>query len=247
MLTQELLHELLKYDQRTGVFTWRSRNNGTKTWNARYAGTRAGHLNAQGYVRIAVFRQNYSAHRLAWLYVTGRWPSRDIDHANAIKSDNRFCNLREATAAQNIANCVLHKNNKSGVKGVCWCQQTSKWVAYITINKRRIRLGVFYDLDAARRARNEAAIKYYGEFARVTDTTPKHPLAICIPSNERVYKNNSSGARGVAFFPRGNKWRAKIQRNGRVHSLGYFDKFDEAVAARKNAEARLLVADQRAG
>ena len=52
--------------------------------------------------------------------------------------------------------------------------------------------------------------------------------------NRRVAKNNTSGAIGVQRH--NGKWRVRIQANRTNIELGYFDTFDEAVAARKAAE-----------
>ena len=54
--------------------------------------------------------------------------------------------------------------------------------------------------------------------------------------NRGVYKNNTSGVRGVYFNKRRNKWVARITYNKKVISLGYFDNLEEAKNARLNAE-----------
>lgn len=55
--------------------------------------------------------------------------------------------------------------------------------------------------------------------------------------NIKRQTNNKSGAVGV--YRRGTRWGASIQQDKRLHSLGTFDTFDQAAAARKQAEARL--------
>ena len=54
-----------------------------------------------GHIRICIMRVKYLAHRLAWLYVTGSWPSQDIDHIDGDPTNNRFANLREVTHQEN--------------------------------------------------------------------------------------------------------------------------------------------------
>lgn len=56
--------------------------------------------------------------------------------------------------------------------------------------------------------------------------------------NSKLRKNNTSGVMGVAWESRRNKWLARIHINYRNRHVGYFDTFDEAVAARKAAEAK---------
>lgn len=56
--------------------------------------------------------------------------------------------------------------------------------------------------------------------------------------NRSIAVNNTSGVTGVSFNKSHNKWYANISENGNRHSLGYFDNFDDAVAARKAAEEK---------
>jgi hypothetical protein len=51
-------------------------------------------------------------------------------------------------------------------------------------------------------------------------------------------RNNTSGYPGVHFKVADRRWIAVIQVANARHHLGYFDSFDEAVAARKTAERR---------
>lgn len=127
-LTQEALKAILHYDPETGIFT-RFKAVG------RYAkeGT-VGHVSAKdGYVRIWVKGRLYLAQRLAWLYMTGEWPTLIVDHENRNGSDNRWVNLRPANKVQNAYNSKMYKTNTSGFKGVWLHRKTGKWVAMIRI------------------------------------------------------------------------------------------------------------------
>jgi hypothetical protein len=159
-LTQERLKELLDYDPETGVFTWLA-----STTNRISVGDVAGSVDRLGYRRIALDRRDYKAHRLAWLYMTGEWPTSDLDHINCDKDDNRIANLRLATEAQNGANRRKNSNNTSGYKGVS--SSRGRWRAEIRVNGRARRLGHFTDPAAAHAAYVAAAEKHFGEFARV--------------------------------------------------------------------------------
>lgn len=95
-------------------------------------------------------------------------PSKDmqIDHINGDKLDNRKENLRITDSIGNNRN-VNSKIGKSGYKGVGWYEKTKKWGAVITVDYKHIWLGGFEDPREAAKAYNNAAIKYFGEFARL--------------------------------------------------------------------------------
>ena len=157
MITQAELKELIHYDQKTGVFTWAK--NRTKCKIGAIAGT----FHVNGYTHIQINKKIYKAHRLAWLYIYGYIP-KFIDHINCDRSDNRLCNLREANIYQNNHNAKLSKNNKSGVKGVCWHKAANKWIANIEAYGKKIYLGLFEDLEFAELVVSEARNKYHGEY-----------------------------------------------------------------------------------
>jgi hypothetical protein len=126
-MTQQELKELLHYDQDTGIFTWLV----PRANNAVKIGTIAGGKSPKGYWRIKIYDKPYQAHRLAWLYVYSEFPKEYIDHINGSRSDNRICNLREATYQQNAFNQKMSSRNTSGVKGVHWSKADSAWIIKI--------------------------------------------------------------------------------------------------------------------
>lgn len=166
-LTQERLKELLDYNPDTGVLIWKYHKESMlnssricKIWNARFYGKVCGYINKEGYRRIGIDGKLYQAHRLAWFYVTGKWPTAQIDHPNHIRDDNRWKNLREVNHQENQKNRSLSKNNTSGTNGVCWHKALNKWLASIWNNNKQIHLGCFNDLSEAVAVRKQAEIKY---------------------------------------------------------------------------------------
>jgi hypothetical protein len=140
-LTQENLKDVLHYDPETGNFT-RLKNKGSKSPSV---GTL---LN--GYLRIGVGQKIYAAHRLAWLYMTGSFPSGQIDHINGNKLDNRFVNLRVATASENKQNMrKARRGSRSGLIGASWHTQSQKWRAAIQIDGKKKHLGYFNTAEEA--------------------------------------------------------------------------------------------------
>ncbi|MEK6878312.1 MAG: HNH endonuclease [Nanoarchaeota archaeon] len=91
----------------------------------------------------------------------------EVDHINGNRLDNRRKNIRLCAHADNMRNLKLRKDNTSGYKGVT--KSYGKWTAHIQFNKKGINLGYFKDKKDAAKAYNEAAKKYFGEFARLND------------------------------------------------------------------------------
>jgi L-rhamnose mutarotase len=133
-VTQKRLKEVLEYSPESGLFTW------IKPYNSRFMGKVAGHTQS-GYVYISVDNLTYLASRLAYLYMLGYFPENDIDHKNRIRNDNRWENLREVTKTCNNRNMGMFLNNKSGIKGVFWRENISKWIAHIKVKSKGIQIG----------------------------------------------------------------------------------------------------------
>lgn len=159
-LTQEFLRSILSYNPETGELTRIS------TPRKDLVGKRADHVNqALGYRVVGIGSdRTFWAHRVIFMMVYGRWPVQ-VDHINGDRSDNRLCNLREASKAENMRNRGPQKNNTSGVPGVYWATRLEKWTAGIKVDRRKIWLGNFDSFDEAVAARKSAERRYWGEFA----------------------------------------------------------------------------------
>lgn len=158
-LTQELVRELFDYNPETGDLTWRNpRTNRLKP------GMKAANLDSKGYLRVTIGRRQYRVHRVIWLYVYGSAPDGLIDHKNRIRTDNRLVNLRISDELQNVANRGVHKNNKTGYKGV-FVSKPGKFTAQIMHNRKAKHLGYFKTAEEAHAAYISAAKRLFGEFA----------------------------------------------------------------------------------
>lgn len=151
-LTSEILRSLVQYDPDTGAFTRIAHvfsETGRRSGQSKL-GPMLRKPNAIGYIIFSVNRKNFSAHRLAWLYMTGEWPDGDIDHINGNRSDNRWANLRLTDATLNQQN---QRKAKAGsivnLLGVTVDKESGKYVAQITHNYKHIHLGRFNTAEEA--------------------------------------------------------------------------------------------------
>lgn len=160
-LTAAEVRELLDYNPETGVLTWRSRDRSWFThdrsynvWNAQFAGTTAGSVSGEGYLAIKLLTRGYKAHRVIWLWMTGAFPSGQIDHIDHDRLNNRWTNLRNVSAADNSRNHTRHRTNTSGIPGVGWLARNRKWMARVGDEY----LGVFDTFDEAVKVRRAAEL-----------------------------------------------------------------------------------------
>lgn len=146
MLTQNELKNILHYSPEYGIFTWIACKN-----RSDLVGKITGCPNDEGYLIITVRRRSYLAHRLAWLYMTGKFPAKDIDHKDGRPSNNKFSNLREATKSVNLQNQRRPQiNNRSGFLGVY--KEGKSYIAKIMYNKKIHYLGAHKTPELAHQA-----------------------------------------------------------------------------------------------
>jgi hypothetical protein len=126
-LTREKLAGLFSYDPQNGQFTWLVKRRGIKIGHPF-----AGYTDRDGYRQIRIDGLIYFSHRLAWLYMTGVYPTLSIDHINGTPGDDRFANLREVSHAVNLQNRTRPtKKNTSGFLGVTRCKNSGKWIPQV--------------------------------------------------------------------------------------------------------------------
>jgi len=151
MITQELLKESLSYNPHTGVFMWRlsrprihfDTDLGFNRYHSKQAGNECLSVNNKGYARVYLFGKYRDLHRLAFLYINGKFPTDQVDHINHICTDNRWVNLRHASSQENNRNKSLSSSNTSGCVGVVFHKKLCKWQAQVHIKPKTLYLGVF--------------------------------------------------------------------------------------------------------
>lgn len=153
----EILRDRFFYDIETGEFAYK------KSVGRNTAGTKAGTLHSTGYVHIGINGKTYKAHRLAWLWSFGSFPTRELDHINGIRSDNKMSNLRLATSSQNKQNVRNRKRqSQTGFIGVV--AERSKFRAEISVDGKRKRLGTFETAEMAFAAYAQARANQHTHF-----------------------------------------------------------------------------------
>ena len=160
MLTFEEANELFRYEPSSGKLFWKKR-----TARRVKVGGEAGTLcRNSGYRMVFINRKGYLVHRIAILLATGECdPSKEVDHIDHDRGNNRLDNLRIVDRINNMRNIGLVKTNKTGVIGVSLrYTRTGKlrYSANIMVNYKSINLGIFDTIEEAASARDEANIKY---------------------------------------------------------------------------------------
>jgi hypothetical protein len=117
---------------------------------------------ANGYVNAFIKKQNRREKLTHFLY-----PETNlfIDHINHNVLDNRSCNLRMCTNAENRRNSQKPKTNTSGYKGVFYRKTKNDFVAGISFNKKTKHIGCFLNAIDAAKAYDKKAKELFGEFA----------------------------------------------------------------------------------
>lgn len=127
------------------------------------AGSVAGSPTTRGYICIKVDWRLYRASRLAWLYMTGAWPTGLIDHQDLKTNNNSWSNLREATHSLNAANS--RQKRPAIPKGVTI--SGGRIIAQIKVRGRRRYLGDFKTVEDAHAAYAVSAREAFGQFSRM--------------------------------------------------------------------------------
>lgn len=93
-----------------------------------------------------------------------RFPKgKDIDHIDHNTLNNQEHNIRVCSRSQNHQNRRKIRGS-SQYKGVCWHKHSGKWQVKITVNKKRMQIGLYANEIEGAKAYDKEAKKYFGEF-----------------------------------------------------------------------------------
>lgn len=172
-LTADEVRAIIDYNPTTGEFRWKVK----RYKSASKPGDPCGCITRpRGEHIISIGSppgNQYKAHRIAWLIMTGEWPSEQIDHKDGDPSNNRWANLRPSSHIENQQNRPKLSNNTSGYKGVSLHRPSGKYFAMIRYDGQQHFLGAFDSAAEAGSAYQRAAAAFHGKFSR---TKPVDPL-----------------------------------------------------------------------
>lgn len=167
--------KLFTYNPASGELIWKPRPRSSfaspqsyAAWHTRYAGKRAGSVFTCGtdkkqYRRVHIDGVDISEHIVVWLMLHKK-VAVSIDHINGDGTDNRACNLREATLSQNQYNRRMSVANSTGLKGVSRRRDSDKFFAFIKEGGRSKYLGRYNTAEEASAAYVGAATRIHGCF-----------------------------------------------------------------------------------
>ena len=160
-LSPAFIRKTFDYNPETGELRWAVRLS-TRIRVGNLAGT----LDDQGRIKIGIRGKDYFAHRIIWVWMTGFWPKKEVDHRNEVKSDNWWKNLREATPSQNHRNRGKQRNNTTGYKGVAFDKKRGCFIAGVKLNGKRHGIRArFETAEEAYKAVCKLAKKLHGKWS----------------------------------------------------------------------------------
>ena len=152
--TQKELLEYLSYDADTGILTWIKKPSKKIVLNSR-----AGSQTETGYRTLYFKGKKYQEHHVIWCIVHGQFPTMQIDHIDQDRSNNAINNLREVSQSENSRNRARARRTRLGEVGIWWCRRRRKYVAEITLNRKKVYQKTFDDIDDAIRERKAKALE----------------------------------------------------------------------------------------
>ena len=130
---------------------------------------------------------------------------------------------------------------KSTKKGYVICQCTCGNIKHI----RATQLTMAHPIQSCGCLQREVAQKTGNRlakqnFANFYNTTARYATNLHSLESKKLSKNNKSGVRGVWYNEKRGLWEAYISIYGKKHNLGRYGKKEDAIKARKNAEAEFF-------
>ncbi len=152
------LKEHFSYDPDTGVITALSNRGRVRK------GMELGSKTVAGYLTVSLNGKSYLCHRLAFFLINDAWPVNDVDHINGDRSDNRWCNLRQATRQQNLFNKLGNKA-KTLPRNV-YPHKSGRFRVKMKIDGLTRHFGYYSSVEEAADKANQIRKLFHGEYAK---------------------------------------------------------------------------------
>jgi len=143
-------------------------------------GKKVGTVRPDGYAQFFCScsgkKKSVKIHQLVWdAFGSGVYDGRRIviDHKNNIKSDNRIENLQLLKFRDNCNKDI--QIGRSGIRGVTWNTPKQRWLAQISINDVRYKLGYRKTIEEAKMLYDEALERYEKKGQTPDDVKEKLP------------------------------------------------------------------------
>jgi hypothetical protein len=250
--TQDRIKELFHYDPETGIFTRRLKRGGR--WDGKYGRQGAGRVSELGYVLLMIDGVNYIAGQVAWAYVHGAWPCARIKYIDGDKLNNRIDNIRVHDKSQDEIKAqemtaerlreLLHYEPLTG---------RFTWRVHNSVAIPGERAGGAHGggyrsigIDYKKYLEHTLAVLYVTGQWPENDVDHKNGirsdnrwenLIVATKSennhNKGLSPRNKTGYAGICKH--GNKYRARLEVQGKPIDLGCFSALEDAIEARKAA------------
>ena len=188
--------------------------------------------------KLYVIGQTSGKHWTMHRYVFGADDSVEVvDHKNRNKLDNRLCNLRAATYAENNQNREMSSENATSTyKGVTLDQREKlgdlQWTARISFEYKTVYIGIYATQEEAAVAYNIKARELYGDHAYVNQVDNEADLLPSVMQSLTFFKKKSGCSctyRGVCM--KQGLYCVRVKQNGKENFIGNFDDpIDAAIA-----------------
>ncbi len=118
-------------------------------------------------IKNSELKYAYNKHSKVWMHrmILNAPKGLLVDHINGNGLDNRKTNLRLCTHSQNMQNRKIHKNNKTGYKGVYWDNEKKRFMFQVRCGLK-IKREAFDTPEEAYMGYLHYSKLYFKEFAR---------------------------------------------------------------------------------
>lgn len=211
----ETLRKLFNYDENSpSGLCWLKETNIRKY--GKYAGSIHSNVN-NGYKTWIVYvdKKLFPIHRIVWSLCNNQIidTKYQIDHINRNPLDNRIENLRLTNSSRNVLNVNVKSNNTSGFTGVHYDKAKNKWISCISINKVKIRSGLFDTIEQAICCRLDDMIKYYPDYVSIQILSIKEKYPEIFKKYENFLNDNENNTSRNDIIEHNKILDRKIEQN----------------------------------